>query len=241
MSILSEIEKNNKNRIATTPVDFVNNSKTRVTWLVDIIVSSCMETTAHGIIPILKRENFFIRFFWTVCLLVSTGVCAYMVALSIIGYFDYDTVTKVEKISLISTDFPAVTICNKNAFMTEASLQFMDEIMLKYNVTDMNNLSAFYDSLNATGISDYKYLTVMNALDPNRTDEFRRSLGYSISDMMLTCMFGYAGCVPDDFHWYYNIFFGNCYTFNSGKYLHFIINIAFRIRFVKNLKVNNFL
>lgn len=185
--------------------------------LTKIIVSSCVETTAHGISPILKREHIFIRLFWTVCLLVSTGVCAYMVALSITAYFDYETVTKVEKIYLLTTDFPAVSICNKNSYATNASLKFIKEILLKNEIFFVNNTDDFFRFLDPDKISTYKYFVGLNALDPDLPDQVRQSFGYNMSEMMLTCSYNFQKCSENDFHWFYDVLYGNCYTFNSGN------------------------
>ena len=37
--------------------------------------------------------------------------------------------------------------------------------------------------------------------------------------MLISCIFNYQYCYADDFIWYYDTFYGNCYSFNSGKYI----------------------
>lgn len=219
--------KNSNKFVGLTPVErFVSQDKPnkKGNWLVDVIVSSCMETTAHGIIPIMKREHIINRLFWAVCLLVSSGACAYMVALSIIAFFDYETVTKTEKIYLLSTDFPAVTFCNKNAYLTESSLKFISDLLIKNNQTDSTHANDFFNNLNGISLLGIKYLASVNALDYSLSDEVRHSFGYNMSDMLFTCVYDSQQCSVDDFYWYFNGVYGNCYTFNSGKINFFLFN-----------------
>ena len=44
----------------------------------------------------------------------------------------------------------------------------------------------------------------------------QRYLGYEISDMLFSCTFNWIFCSANDFSYFYDPFYGNCFTFNSG-------------------------
>lgn len=186
-------------------------------YIKDIIIEATFDTTTHGIDHIFKRHHPFIRFVWTVCFLASIGVCAYMITISIMNFFEYETVTKSEQIYLVSTDFPAVTICNVNPFMTNVSVDFFKSIIKQTSVVTGINYDSFFDKMSAADLALFWYLSGTNALNPNLTDTFRKSLGYQIDDILYSCMYNLKKCTADDFVWFYDIMYGNCFTFNSGR------------------------
>ena len=47
-------------------------------------------------------------------------------------------------------------------------------------------------------------------------DSYKRSLGYSIEEMLITCLYNNKQCAPRDFNWYYSYNYGNCFSFNTG-------------------------
>jgi hypothetical protein len=58
---------------------------------------------------------------WTFIFLTSACLCIYMLRKSVVDYFSYDVVTKVELFEETSTEFPQITICNTNSFVTNNS------------------------------------------------------------------------------------------------------------------------
>lgn len=192
-------------------------SKNSLRFVFNIILSTCVESTAHGISPIIKRENLFIRLIWLLCLLGSAGTCAYMIALSILGYHDYETVSKTNKVHLILTDYPAITICNFNPYLSNTSVKFVNEILAKNNFLNPNNITTSYYNLTGEDYPFLRYVAGTNAKDTNRSDSFRKSLGPQMSDMLFSCLFNLLPCTSYDFFWFFDSFYGNCFTFNSGK------------------------
>lgn len=189
-------------------------------YAVDIILNTCEDSTTHGLNPIVKRHNPVIRTVWILCLLASSIVCSFMITKSIMSYFDYETVTKTNRINLISADFPAVTICNVNPFVTNVSAQFVEDIMRTNGLIDprLLNPADWFKDWTAFDLMNVRYFANTNALDNSTySDAFRQSFGYPLSDMLLSCSYNYADCsLEDDWIWFYDVIYGNCYTFNSG-------------------------
>lgn len=56
--------------------------------------------------------------------------------------------------------------------------------------------------------------TVVN--DKNLTNAQKRSFGFEMDYMLLTCFYNDKPCTSKDFVWHYDFLYGNCFTFNSG-------------------------
>lgn len=188
----------------------------RLGFVWDIIKQSFLNSTIHGTQRIASNDNLFIRIVWICFFLASGALCVYMICLNIIGYFQFDTVSKIEKHHLITTEFPAVTICNTNPYTTEESFKFISDLFIDNHMVNPGDQSASTIKLNSPDFFFYRYFVGTNALNPNRTDAFRRSLGQNISDMLLSCTYNFFPCSIEDFSWYFDIYYGNCFTFNLG-------------------------
>ena len=49
------------------------------------------------------------------------------------------------------------------------------------------------------------------------TDDLKRSYAYALDSVLISCMFDMHECTAEDFEWYWDKFYGNCYRFNGGK------------------------
>ena len=52
-----------------------------------------------------------IKFFWLLCVLVSMGLCSYLVIQSILSYLSYGVSTSTKNVVENPTDFPKITFC----------------------------------------------------------------------------------------------------------------------------------
>ncbi len=58
----------------------------------------------------------------------------------------------------------------------------------------------------------YQQAAVSNLLNSTK----QRYLGYEMSDMLFSCGFNWQTCTANDFSYFFDTFYGNCFTFNSG-------------------------
>ena len=232
---------NDKNK----PVEFLRPSndekkEDKMHHILEILMDSAADSSTHGIDHMFKRDNICIRLFWLVCFLASAGVCAYMIAMSITNYLEFDTVTKAEQIYAVSTEFPSVSICNLNPFMTNYSSQFVEKILIENGIVNPLAPTAVFNYVFGDSLMMFRYFAGTNALNPNLTDEFRKTLGYSMKDMMISCTYNFNPCTADDFVWYYDILYGNCFKFNGGiltqfDFSSFIISYIFLFSLIRLL------
>ena len=51
----------------------------------------------------------------------------------------------------------------------------------------------------------------------NLSDTKKKELGHNIEDILIECIFNNVECSKEDFVWYYDKLYGNCFTFNSDN------------------------
>lgn len=172
-------------------------------------------TTLHGIGHLARSQN---------TLILIARVCLFLLSLA---FFLYNfTKTAIEFSSLrIDTflshttpsdgiTFPAVTICNLKYFNTADDPELdselsqyikMIEIYFKDNATDEYGLDRFFK------FASRGYSNVVSDFERNETD----SIYYRIKEMLMSCTFHTAECLPDEFSEVISDEYGKCFTFNA--------------------------
>lgn len=206
-------EKVAENR-TSNETDFKNISNVKA-----VIKETLLETTAHGLPHIIKRENIFLKVFWLMCFLASASACGFMVYTAIDDYLSWDAVSKVEIIQQIPTPFPAVSICNINSFKDDnVSNAFIYNLLLENGLIALNlTFEQMYSDWFRDRILVLKYFVGTNALSNKLNKTMKQMLGLTLEDMMMSCLYNLQPCWVNDFEWYFDIFYGNCWKFNSGK------------------------
>lgn len=171
----------------------------------EIMRSCCTQSTIHGLPNVFKRDQIFVKVFWLMCAFASAVVCSLFVSQSIIGYFNYETVTQAKVVFETPTEFPTVSLCLKNMFTTEAGFAYVQKY-LKEN--DLKHAD-YYLTHNFFSDMDFiKYGMGVNLMDTNFNDEYRKMMGYQMKDMILVCYFNNFDCFDRDFYWYFDPFYG---------------------------------
>ena len=63
----------------------------------------------------------------------------------------------------------------------------------------------------------FKLIIATNAYSNQFKSEEKKSLGLDLEDMLLRCSYNGLSCSASDFEWFYDLWYGNCFKFNSGK------------------------
>ena len=161
-----------------------------------------------------ESKHFLIKCFLLVSFLFSTGFSAYLVILSILSYFNYDAITNSRTIVEQTAQFPKITICNANPFITEDAVTFLRNI----SKFDMFN-SSLMKSLNFT--EKKKQLQVIYDLalaNMNNQDEMeQKKFSHPLEEILIECTFYGQPCNKQrDFSWTYDDLHGNCHEFNAN-------------------------
>ena len=90
-----------------------------------ILIEAGLTTTIHALPNILRTKYTFLKMFWLFIFLLLSSLCFTLIINNIQTFFQYETVTKTTVNYQVSTEFPTVTICNQNPFVSEqAFLKF---------------------------------------------------------------------------------------------------------------------
>ena len=209
------------NKINDKVKPFLNNENPKLKRLKDSRIKIFKKITAllelstsHGIPNIVRSNRISVKILWTICFLVSVSICSFMVFKGASDYLQHETVSKIEYITEIPTKFPTVSFCNLNPFVTNFSEQWMISILpsLGYN----NSLDKL---IKAENIYYLSLLNLATQLFLNKEDHgyaIRKLLGYNLSSLLIECHYNQENCDYKNFKWYYDLNYGNCFSFNSG-------------------------
>lgn len=77
----------------------------------------------HGLSNAFRTENKFLKYMWLILFLISSCAVFIIIIDNINKYFDYEVVTKIDKVEESKADFPALTFYNINDPAGNFSLQ----------------------------------------------------------------------------------------------------------------------
>ncbi|KAM5135924.1 acid-sensing ion channel 2 isoform 2-T2 [Mantella aurantiaca] len=176
-------------------------------------------STLHGIRHIFVYGPLTLRrFLWTVAFVCSLGLLLMESSERVAFYFSYQHVTKVDQVVAESLVFPAVTICNLNAFRFS-----------KITTNDLYHAGELLELLDVNGhilephLADSEVLAILEEKTKFKQfkpktfcmGEFIERTGHDLKDMMLYCKFRGHECNHRDFQTVFTKY-GKCYMFNSG-------------------------
>ncbi|CAH1802000.1 unnamed protein product [Owenia fusiformis] len=156
-------------------------------------------TTVHGVRQIGENTPFFLRRVIWLCLVVTGfALFTHQLITSFLYYFSYP-MSVTMKINYNTTlTFPAVTVCNQNAFRAT----MMEELGLYENLTEL------YSEHGSGEVSQsFRNLSLLHLF---------KTGGHQLEDMVLSCHWSGRECSPDEITTTFTDY-GTCYTFNHGR------------------------
>jgi len=192
-------------------VNFLSKLYELLTQLQNEVVLTCLKiyTTPH----VLHRVFLF------VFVMVSCALASFTVIQSVMGYFEYAVVTKSQLVYETQTQFPKVTICNLNPFITEYAYEFLSRrVNSSWNI--YANKTEFESRNYSEKVEFLRHFNLLAITQMNtvlRSAEEKQKLSHSLDDMVLNCTYNQRNCdLKKDFTWTFDKFYGNCYVFNSN-------------------------
>lgn len=209
--------------------------------------SFTQDTTLHGA-RFLFVSNVSRRVVWNIAMVSCFSFCAYQVSQSVRAFYRYPfhTTVKREAASQDSREppFPAVTLCNLNPANTRRIRQLYSRVFhvtpteeqLKQNIEDLSHLFARSPKVLT---KEFKERNPEFFYRPNSPDEVEEAmklyalLSHQIEEMLLprgstfeSCSLNGEACGPKNFSKKPGISYGQCYSFNSGKNGHPLLNVT---------------
>lgn len=96
------------------------------------------ETSAHGFKNFFGADRLLKKIFWGCILLSSISYCIYQVVLIITLFFKFNVLTSLKIAYEAPTYYPAVVICNLNAYDGNVAREHMNRILIEKNISLYN-------------------------------------------------------------------------------------------------------
>ncbi|KAL9982335.1 hypothetical protein ACROYT_G004365 [Oculina patagonica] len=195
------------------------------------IRSFAQDTTLNGA-RFLFADSFFRRVFWTLAMVACLGYCSYQVYNCVIAFKKRPFNTKIT--SHINTDgsdlpFPAVTLCNLNAFNArryrrlfsrpsnrERIEKKLEDIQSLFSKRSKEILNEDFKKRNPELFARLKTAKHLN--------KYQGMLSHQLKEMILpsssqfeSCSINGKPCDANNFTSYLSPMFGKCFTFNSAE------------------------
>lgn len=163
----------------------------------------CSETTAHGFGRLASSSSAIERLIWLVCL-VSALTYTFVQGFRLVSdYFSYPVDVKVTMKHTEDLEFPAIVVCNMNAIRKQALHEVAKKPIWKQAGSQNGSLQK---------LKSYK-----RALLASLDNDVKRSIGHQAEDFILECNWKGENCGPENFTWFGNYEYGNCYVFGAGN------------------------
>jgi hypothetical protein len=186
--------------------------------LKSLIKEALYNSTAQAIIKISETPILTLKVFLLICVISSSGLCAYLINQLIMSYLSFGVSTTSRNLYETPALFPKITICNLNPFTTQYSMEFLRKVNKEVNP----NIDMFNDEqMNKIDFENkYEFINLIHNTALYKMNELneteKRKLSHPLEDIVKSCKINYLDCSANDFSWYFDSFYGNCWLFNSG-------------------------
>jgi hypothetical protein len=180
----------------------------------------CVESlSTHGL-PNLSRSKYKpVKFMWLILTIGFAGLSFYFIIKSLIDYFHYNVSTEVRMIYENDLEFPSISICNKNKFSNNISIDYIKQLTrIQFNNKTFDEiLDSKFENLSNLSfeIKNYFKNTEAKNLFSNIEMQNREKYTFPIRQSLQLCKFNNNDCSYLDFEWFFNQKYGNCYKFNG--------------------------
>jgi hypothetical protein len=186
--------------------------QTSISFLIRECISQwALNSKGHGIANIARSKSRLLRLIWLLAFLASLGYCFYQISLTLIYYQRHQVITKYSLINEAPAIYPAVSICNLNPFDGYLAQDPIDDLLNERNFS-INNYKLVIDYLDSV---TNQFKSTFQARAANETFNLYLN-GFYLSQMLLSCKFQGQPCSQQDFSYFYDYNYGNCYRFNGG-------------------------
>ena len=180
---------------------------------ITILIETLTTSTIHGLPNLIRSNRKVVKILWTICFLISSGLCAYLLIESIISYLKFDVVTTVRVLNEPSSEFPAIMLCNKKGYKNE----FFDELesnsilnLTSIHLYDTKKVNDAQFELENMRIKISSYLM-------SKTQQERKEKGIPLDQLLISCQHFNKMCDSTNFTWNFHYTYGNCYILYSAQ------------------------
>jgi hypothetical protein len=180
-----------------------------------------LSSSSHGLPNLFRSKRISIKLFWLVCFLGSLVICSFLIVQTIISYLQYDVTTNYRVYYESMPIFPTITVCPKNMFNTHDAQKFLDDLKRMHPKESFEELfSEANISLRSQSIIYQTFIRMLGqaiSQSDKFDDDKRKKLSHPFNKFVYFCRYLNLECNQEDFEWYFDWFYGNCYRFNTGR------------------------
>ena len=187
-------------------MDYYNNSDKGHKSLKILCKDWLSSVTCHGYPRILLHKSKLFRLLWVIFPTVTAVIAFYFISETVLNFLKYEVVTNIKVYDERKPLFPTISICNQNPFITYFAEDFVNQQLLNFELS------------NASKFTDYQFVDYrIKSILINENEELKKKIAFPLNKTIISCYFNSIPCSDDDFDWYYDFNYGNCYRFNLGK------------------------
>ena len=167
---------------------------------------------------IFEHQTLILKIIWGICFSAATIYCIVSCFQSISAYRQYQKFISTASVQEIPTFFPAVSICNLKFSNITKSLSYLNNLLFPNGIPTFTRAkSGGNDNVqDYVQFIDYNQQAAISNLYNLTNTTQQRYLGYEMTDILFSCSFNWQTCTSNDFSYFFDNFYGNCFTFNSG-------------------------
>jgi hypothetical protein len=180
---------------------------------ITILIETLTTSTIHGLPNLIRSNRKVVKILWTICFLISSGLCAYLVIESLLSYLKFCVVTSVRVFNEPSSEFPAIVLCNKNNYNNE----FYEELV-KNSILNFSSIH-LYDTkkVNDAQIELENMRIKISSYLMSKTQQERKEKGIPLDQLLISCQHFNKMCDSTNFTWNFHYTYGNCYILYSAQ------------------------
>jgi hypothetical protein len=177
-----------------------------------------------GLARVWRKEDHSIlrllRLVWLLCELASIALTVILIKRQIEIYLTFGVSVNIRKEVQTPPNnlFPVVSICNTEPMISTAASEYIHQkLNEKFNlsVQTFNETNMALKSMGVDILDEIDWL-IYQTYSPSFNATLRLSFGYDVETMIRNAqLYSYSINVRENFKWYYDPYYGNCYTFNS--------------------------
>ena len=183
------------------------------TEILNEIKETLSSSSIHSFPNIVQNRFKTIKIVWAGCFIVSAAACAFFITTTISEYLEFESVSKSTVKYVPKIDFPIITLCHTYPFATEyANEIIMNKVKLNFSDFDF---SKSQNQIKYQFLAK-KFFALAYGKDFNET--YQKKFSKNLDYLIITCFFNVIECnLTQDFEYYYDYNYGNCFRYNSGK------------------------
>lgn len=171
-----------------------------------------------GISRIVKSKHWMKIFLWSTFLLISAVYCSILIAENVLEFFTYPVTTKIRYVHEDAALFPVIAFCNTNMFTTKFGIKFLKDLIVENFGNSSQNDSIVENEIDFlhSMFSQYSY-EIQTGVKFGQNESTLKRLGLTLEEMLVNCRFQDKACDMNDFNWFFNWDYGNCFMFDTKK------------------------